>query len=71
MLHTDEFKQKYPWVPDLETSVAASRARPQMPNWNGIQTVIIDMTSAVLSGQKAPDQVVKSAAEQVAPYLKS
>jgi multiple sugar transport system substrate-binding protein len=71
VLRTDEFKQKYPWAPDLEMAVAASRSRPQTPNWNGIQTVIIDMTSAVLSGQKTPDQAVKQASEQVAPYLKA
>lgn len=69
VLHTDTFKQKFPWAPDLETALAASRSRPQTPNWNGIQTVIIDMTSAVLSGQKSPADATKSAAEQVAPYL--
>jgi multiple sugar transport system substrate-binding protein len=71
VLHTDEFKQKFPWAPDLESAVAASRARPQTPNWNGIQTVIVDMTSGVLSGQKTPAEAVRTAAEQVAPYLKS
>ena len=71
VLHSDEFKQKFPWAPDLESAVGASRARPQTPNWNGIQTVIVDMTSGVLSGQKTPADAAKVAAEQVAPYLKS
>jgi len=71
VLHSDEFKHSFPWAPDLETAVASSRSRPQTPNWNGIQTVIIDMTSAVLSGQKTPEDATRSAAEQVAPYLKA
>jgi multiple sugar transport system substrate-binding protein len=69
VLHTDEFKQKFPWAPDLETALGASRSRPQTPNWNGIQTVIIDMASAVLSGQKSPADATRAAAEQVKPYL--
>jgi multiple sugar transport system substrate-binding protein len=71
VLHSDAFKKAFPWAPDLETALGDSRARPQTPNWNGIQTVIIDMTSAVLSGQKSPEEATRSAAEQVAPYLKA
>jgi multiple sugar transport system substrate-binding protein len=71
VLKSPEFQQKYPWSADFQKALEASRARPQTPNWNGIQTVIIDMTSAVLSGQQSPDEAIKRATEQVTPYLKS
>jgi multiple sugar transport system substrate-binding protein len=71
VLKSPDFQQKYPWAADFQKALEASRARPQTPNWNGIQTVIIDMTSAVLSGQQSPDEAIKRATEQVTPYLKS
>jgi multiple sugar transport system substrate-binding protein len=71
VLRSPDFQQKYPWAGDLQKALEASRARPQTPNWNGIQTVIIDMTSAVLSGQQPAQDAVRRAAEQVAPYLNS
>jgi multiple sugar transport system substrate-binding protein len=71
VLNKSEFVSKYPWAPDFLKALESSKARPQTPHWSSLETAIIDMSSAILTGQKSPNEAIKSASEQVAPYLKS
>jgi multiple sugar transport system substrate-binding protein len=69
VINSPEFQQRYPWAPDFLKALNGSRFRPQTPSWNAIDTVIMNMTTSVLSGQKQPEEAIKTANEQVAPYL--
>jgi ABC-type glycerol-3-phosphate transport system substrate-binding protein len=71
VLKSTDFVKKYPWAPDLQKALEASKARPQTPHWTAIQTAIVDMSTAILSGQQTAPAATKAAAEQLAPYLKS
>lgn len=70
-LKAADFVKKYPWAPDLQKALESSKARPQTPHWTAIQTAIVDMSTAILSGQQKPEQAIKAAGEQLATYLKS
>ena len=70
VLNNPEFAKKFPWSADFQKALETSKARPQTPNWTAIDTAIIDMSTAILSGQKQPSEAIKAASEQVAPYLK-
>ena len=71
VLKAPDFVKKYPWAPDFQKALEGSKARPQTPHWTAIQTAIIDMSTAILSGQQTPEQATKAAGEQLATYLKS
>ena len=70
VLQNADFQKKYPWAPDLMKALEVSKARPQIPTWTTIENSIIDMTTAVLSGQQSPQDAIKSTTQQVQPYLK-
>ncbi|MFN8522834.1 MAG: extracellular solute-binding protein [Chloroflexota bacterium] len=70
VLNNPDFVKKYPWAPDFLKALEGSKARPQTPHWTAIQTAIVDMSTAVLSGQKSSADAVKAASDQLAPYLK-
>ncbi len=69
VLQSADFQMTYPWAPDLIKALEASRNRPQTPNWLAMETIIVDMATAVLSGQKSTADAVKAANEQMAQYL--
>ncbi len=71
VLKTGDFVKKYPWAPDLQKAIEGSKARPQTPHWTAIQTAIVDMSTAILSGQQKPEEATRAAAEQLSTYLKS
>jgi multiple sugar transport system substrate-binding protein len=71
VLKAPDFVKKYPWAPDLQKALEASKARPQTPHWTAIQTAIVDMSTAILSGQQTAPAATKAAGEQLATYLKS
>ena len=71
VLKSADFVKKYPWAPDLQTALEGSKARPQTPHWTAIQTAIVDMSTAILSGQQTAAAATKAAGEQLASYLKS
>jgi multiple sugar transport system substrate-binding protein len=71
VLTNPEFVKKYPWAPDFQKALESSKARPQTPHWTAIQTSIVDMSTAILSGQQTAPAAIKAAADQLAPYLKS
>ena len=58
-------------VPDFQKALEGSKARPKTPHWTAIQTAIVDMSTAILSGQQTAPAATKAAADQLAPYLKS
>jgi multiple sugar transport system substrate-binding protein len=69
VINSPEFQQRYPWAQDFQKALSGSRFRPQVPSWNAIDTVIMNMTTSVLSGQKQPEDAIKAADQQVASYL--
>jgi multiple sugar transport system substrate-binding protein len=69
VLNSAEFQQRYPWAQDYQKALGGARSRPQVPSWNAIDTVILNMTTSVLSGQKQPEDAIKAAGQQVASYL--
>jgi multiple sugar transport system substrate-binding protein len=69
VLNSPEFAQRYPWAQDYQKALNGARARPQVSSWNAIDTVIMNMTTSVLSGQKQPEDAIKAADAQVASYL--
>jgi len=71
VLKSADFVKKYPWAPDLQKALENSKARPQTPHWTAIQTAIVDMSTAILSGQQTAEQATKAAATQLETYLKS
>jgi multiple sugar transport system substrate-binding protein len=71
VLKSADFVKRYPWAPDLQKALENSKARPQTPHWTAIQTAVVDMSTAVLSGQQTAEQATKAAGEQLASYLKS
>lgn len=71
VLKSPDFVKKYPWAPDLQKALEGSKARPQTPHWTAIQTAIVDMSTAIVSGQQPAEQAIKAAGEQLASYLKS
>jgi multiple sugar transport system substrate-binding protein len=71
VLKSADFVKKYPWAPDLTKALEGSKARPQTPHWTAIQTAIVDMSTAILSGQQTAEAATKAAGEQLATYLKS
>lgn len=71
VLKSADFVKKYPWAPDLTKALENSKARPQTPHWTAIQTAIVDMSTAILSGQQTAAAATKSTGEQLASYLKS
>ena len=71
VLKSADFVKKYPWAPDLQKALENSKARPQTPHWTAIQTAIVDMSTAILSGQQTAAQATKSTGEQLASYLQS
>lgn len=71
VLKAPDFVKKYPWAPDLQKALEGSKARPQTPHWTTIQTGIIDMSSAILSGQQPAAAATRATGEQLATYLKS
>jgi multiple sugar transport system substrate-binding protein len=70
VLQSPDFQKTYPWAPDLVKALENSRNRPQTPNWLAMETIIVDMATAALSGQKSTEDAIKSANEQMAQYLK-
>jgi multiple sugar transport system substrate-binding protein len=71
VLKAPDFVKKYPWAPDLQKALEGSKARPQTPHWTAIQTAIVDMSTAILSGQQKPEEAIKAAGTQLETYLKS
>jgi multiple sugar transport system substrate-binding protein len=71
VLKSADFVKKYPWAPDLQKALEGSKARPQTPHWTAIQTAIVDMSTAILSGQQSAEQATKAAAQQLSSYLQS
>lgn len=69
VINSPEFQQKLPWAQDFLKALNESRFRPQMPSWTAVDTVIMNMATSVLSGQKSPEDAIKTAKEQVTPYL--
>jgi len=69
VLNSAEFAQRYPWAQDYQKALGGARSRPQVSSWNAIDTVIMNMTTSVLSGQKQPEDAIRAADQQVAPYL--
>src|SRR5579859_835695 len=69
VLNSAEFGQRYPWAQDYQKALSGARSRPQLSSWNAIDTVIMNMTTSVLSGQKQPEDAIRAADQQVAPYL--
>ena len=69
VINSPAFQQRYPWAPDFLKALDGARNRPQVPSWNAIDTAIMNMTTSVLSGQKPPEDAIKGADQQVAPYL--
>ena len=70
VLQNADFQKKYPWANDLLKALDGSKARPQIPTWTTLDNSIVDMTTAVLSGQSSPADAIKTTTQQVAPYLK-
>ena len=62
----------YPWFPETWGPVSNryTHYTPTLGYYNSIDTAIIDMSTAILSGQKQPSEAIKAASEQVTPYLK-
>jgi multiple sugar transport system substrate-binding protein len=71
VLKAPDFIKKYPWAPDLQKALETCKARPQTPHWTAIQTAIVDMSTAILSGQQKPEEAIKAAGTQLETYLKS
>jgi multiple sugar transport system substrate-binding protein len=71
VLKAPDFVKKYPWAPDLQKALETCKARPQTPHWTAIQTAIVDMSTAILSGQQSAEQAIKAAGEQLSTYLKA
>jgi multiple sugar transport system substrate-binding protein len=71
VLKAPDFVKKYPWAPDFQKALEGSKARPQTPHWTAIQTAIVDMSTAILSGQQTAEAATRAAGEQLATYLKS
>src|SRR5205085_10764136 len=71
LLNSPDFVKKYPWPPDFQKALETCKARPQTPNWTAIQTAIVDMSTAILSGQQTAPVAIKAAGEQLATYLTS
>lgn len=69
VLQSADFQKTYPWAPDLIKALENCRNRPQTPNWLAMESIIVDMSTAVLSGQKSTADAVKAANEQMAQYL--
>jgi multiple sugar transport system substrate-binding protein len=69
VINSPDFQQRYPWAQDFQKALSGSRFRPQLPSWNAVDTVIMNMTTSVLSGQKQPEDAIKAADQQVASYL--
>ena len=69
VINSPDFQQRYPWAQDFLKALSGARSRPQIPSWNGIDTAIMNMTTSVLSGQKQPEEAIKTAEEQVSSYL--
>jgi multiple sugar transport system substrate-binding protein len=70
VLQNPDFQKKYPWAPDLLKALDGSKARPQIPTWTTLDNSIVDMTTAVLSGQSSAQDAIKTTTQQVQPYLK-
>ena len=71
VLQNPDFQKKYPWANDLLKALDGSKARPQIPTWTTIENSIVDMTTAVLSGQSSAADAIKTTTQQVQPYLKA
>jgi multiple sugar transport system substrate-binding protein len=71
VINNADFVKKFPWAHDFQKALETSKARPQTPHWTAIQTGIVDMSTAILSGQKTAPEAISSASAQLAPYLSS
>lgn len=64
-----ELVAKLPYWPQELTSLSESKSRPRIPEWGQMSDILQQQISAVISGQAAPADALKAAADQLKGIL--